>query len=165
MVPPVTRITGFRVAPSEVGVDDTPRVLEKPMEQDMIALSSPRNALSLARFGCGYAATTAIAFVKRTAQALRHRREMMILASVNDHMLADIGLTRGDVNDAFAEPVWRDPTAVLAARVHERRSPRRGVWPPRPRLIASSPSILPPEDAVEDDAGAEGMRPKRANAA
>lgn len=163
MVSLVTRKTGFRVAPSEVGVDDTPRVLEKPMEQDMIALSSSRNALSLARFGRGRAAATAIAFVKRMAQALRHRRDMAILASVNDHMLADIGLTRGDVNDAFAEPVWRDPTAVLAARVHERRIHRRGVWPPR--LVESSPSILPSQDAAEDDAGADDMCHKRAAAA
>ena len=30
---------------------------------------------------------------------------------LDDRMLADIGLTRGDVRDAFSEPVWRDPTA------------------------------------------------------
>ena len=32
----------------------------------------------------------------------------------NDRMLSDIGLTRGDVADAYAEPLWRDPTALLA---------------------------------------------------
>jgi len=131
----------------------------------MIALSPPRNAVTHALLGCGRAAAVAFEGVKRMAQALRHRREMAILASVNDQMLADIGLTRGDVNDAFAEPVWRYPTAVLAARAHERRCYRRGVWPPRPRLVASSPSILPPEDVVEDDSGADAMRPKRADAA
>ena len=142
-----------------------PFAFSKPMEQVMIALSPPRNAVTLALLGCGRAAAAAVACGKRMAQAIRHRRDMAILASVNDRMLADIGLTRGDVNDAFAEPPWRDPTAVLAARVHERRYSRRGVWPPRPRLVKSSPSILPPEDSVEDDPGADDARPKRANAA
>lgn len=131
----------------------------------MIALSPPRNPVTLAFHGCGRAALAAVACAKRMAQVLRHRRDMAILAAVNDHMLADIGLTRGDVNDAFAEPLWRDPTAVLAARAQERRYSRRGVWPPRPRLVKAAPSILPPEDAGEDDAGADGARPKRANAA
>ena len=36
-------------------------------------------------------------------------------------MLADIGLTRSDVADAFSEPVWQDPTALLAERAIERR--------------------------------------------
>ncbi|MEZ5788403.1 MAG: DUF1127 domain-containing protein [Xanthobacteraceae bacterium] len=129
----------------------------------MIALSPPRNAVTLAFYGCGRAAAAAVAGVKRMAQAVRHRRDAAILFSFNDRMLADIGLTRGDVNDAFAEPPWRDPSAVLAARVHARRSSRRGVWPPRPRLVKSSPSILPPEDLGEADP--DDMRAKRANAA
>lgn len=133
----------------------------------MIAQSFPRNAVTLALLGCRRAAAAAVACGKRMAQALRHRRDMAILASVNDHMLADMGLTRGDVNDAFAEPQWRDPTAVLAARVHERRSSRRqGVWPPRPRLVKSAPSIMPPDESMAagaDDAG--NMPAQRANAA
>ena len=40
-------------------------------------------------------------------------------------MLADIGLTRGDLRDAFAEPPWRDPSDVLARRAAERRVSRR----------------------------------------
>jgi hypothetical protein len=40
-------------------------------------------------------------------------------------MLADIGLNRSDVSDAFSEPLWRDPTSLLASRVHERRANRR----------------------------------------
>ena len=36
-------------------------------------------------------------------------------------MLADIGITRADVRDAFSEPFWDDPTALLRERALERR--------------------------------------------
>jgi len=36
------------------------------------------------------------------------------LAALDDHMLADLGLSRTDLNDALSEPLWRDPTALLA---------------------------------------------------
>lgn len=39
-------------------------------------------------------------------------------------MLADIGLTRADVRDAFSAPFWDDPTALLRARAIERRVQR-----------------------------------------
>ena len=39
----------------------------------------------------------------------------------DDRMLADIGLTRRDVREAFSEPIWRDPTDLLAERVAGRR--------------------------------------------
>ena len=48
-----------------------------------------------------------------------------MLTGLDDRMLADIGLTRGDVRDAYSEPVWRDPTAILVSRAHERRINRR----------------------------------------
>ena len=57
-------------------------------------------------------------------QAFKSRRDMQVLASFDDRMLADIGLTRGDLRDAVAQPLWRDPTAVLVTRVRERRSTR-----------------------------------------
>jgi uncharacterized protein YjiS (DUF1127 family) len=59
------------------------------------------------------------------ARAMRHRREAQILARLDAKMLADIGLTQADVRDAFSEPLWRDPTGVLATRISERRSARR----------------------------------------
>ena len=58
-------------------------------------------------------------FAKRLAAAWRHRNDMAVLASLDDRTLADMGLTRADVRDAVAQPLWRDPTAVLA------RSPPR----------------------------------------
>jgi uncharacterized protein YjiS (DUF1127 family) len=65
--------------------------------------------------------------VRSLLQTIKNRRDATILAGMDEHMLADIGLTRGDVRDAFSEPVWRDPTAILVSRAHERRISRRRV--------------------------------------
>jgi uncharacterized protein YjiS (DUF1127 family) len=54
-------------------------------------------------------------------RAYRHRLDAIALAGVDDRALADIGLTRSDVRDAFAEPLWRDPTSLLRSRAGERR--------------------------------------------
>jgi uncharacterized protein YjiS (DUF1127 family) len=54
--------------------------------------------------------------------AVRHRRELSHLASRDDRMLADIGLTRGDLRDACSEPLWHDPTSLLSRRVGHRRA-------------------------------------------
>ncbi len=58
------------------------------------------------------------------ARARRHRREVRVLAGLDSHMLADIGVTRADLRDAFSEPFWEDPTALLRERVGERRASR-----------------------------------------
>jgi uncharacterized protein YjiS (DUF1127 family) len=76
-------------------------------------------------------------------QTIKNRRDATILAGMDEHMLADIGLTRGDVRDAFSEPVWRDPTAILVSRASERRTNRR-----RPNIGLTeksfqAPSIVP----------------------
>jgi uncharacterized protein YjiS (DUF1127 family) len=55
---------------------------------------------------------------------LKNRRDAGRLAGLDDRMLADIGLTRSDLRDAYAEPLWHDPTDVLARRAAERRSGR-----------------------------------------
>lgn len=62
---------------------------------------------------------------KAVVGRLRHRREAVRLAALDDRMLADIGLTRCDLRDAYSEPLWHDPTDVLARRAAERRSSRR----------------------------------------
>ena len=54
--------------------------------------------------------------VWRIVVAIRHRRELAQLSDQDDRMLADIGLTRGDLRAACCEPFWRDPTSVLAPR-------------------------------------------------
>ncbi len=69
-----------------------------------------------------------LAFVTRWlqhfARARRHRREARALAGLDNHMLADIGVTRADLRDAFSEPFWEDPTELLRERVNERRTSR-----------------------------------------
>ncbi len=68
-------------------------------------------------------------WLKRLSEARRHRREAQVLAGLDRRMLADIGITRADVSDAFSEPFWQDPTELLRERANERRSSR----PSRPR--------------------------------
>src|SRR5215813_3884002 len=61
---------------------------------------------------------------RRLAQTWRNRRDAAALAGLDDRMLADLGLTQGDVRDAFAGPLWHDPTNLLRARALERRLSR-----------------------------------------
>jgi uncharacterized protein YjiS (DUF1127 family) len=68
-----------------------------------------------------------LAFARRLAGVFKHRREAKILAGLDAHMLADIGLNRADLRDAFSEPLWRDPTRVLEMRAGQRRAHRRGI--------------------------------------
>lgn len=63
-------------------------------------------------------------WVKGLMVVWQHWRDLEVLASFDDHMLADIGLTRGDLHDAVAEPRWRDPTSLLDLRRHERLARR-----------------------------------------
>ena len=74
-----------------------------------------------------------LAFVTRLlndlARARRHRREAIALAGLDRRLLADIGLNRADVSDAFSEPFWEDPTALLRERAIERRLNRPPVRP------------------------------------
>jgi uncharacterized protein YjiS (DUF1127 family) len=60
-------------------------------------------------------------WLKQFARARRHRRDAAILAGLDRRMLADIGISRSDLQDAFSEPFWNDPTALLQERALERR--------------------------------------------
>jgi len=60
-------------------------------------------------------------WLRSLARARRHRSEAKALAGLDRRMLADIGITRADVRDAFSEPFWEDPTALLRERAIERR--------------------------------------------
>lgn len=89
------------------------------------------------------AAEMAFAAVVRFAASLENRRAASKLAEFDMRMLKDLGLTSSDLRDAFSEPVWRDPTTVLAARVRERR-----VYGRRQRVISvQSPPVAPEIDA------------------
>jgi uncharacterized protein YjiS (DUF1127 family) len=63
--------------------------------------------------------------MRKLARALKNRRRAGMLAGMDDRMLADIGLTRSDLRDAYAEPLWRDPTDMLAGRARDKQRHRR----------------------------------------
>ncbi len=78
---------------------------------------------------------------KCAARLLKNRRNARQMAGMDDRMLADIGLTRSDLRDAYAQPLWRDPTDVLAGRARDKRDQS-----PRPcvdGLPINAPSIAP----------------------
>ncbi len=111
----------------------------------MSALTTPVD--TAARFAPPVAilAATLRRFRRRLVAAWRRRNDITLLASFDDFMLKDIGLTRGDLNDALAEPPWRDATAVLVRRQRERRRAQRAVAV-IPLPAAKAPSLVPDAD-------------------
>lgn len=94
----------------------TPR---QPIET-VISATVPATAPRLT-FGVAY-------LVKRMAKSWgtwKNRRMMTKLVTLDDHMLKDIGLTRGDVRLASALPYSDDPTARLRVLSVERRASER----------------------------------------
>src|SRR6185503_19735632 len=81
--------------------------------------------------------------LRALVQTVKNRRDAAMLTGLDDRMLADIGLTRGDLRDAYSEPVWRDPTAVLVSRAQERRVNRRRPATGLSTKIFEAPSIVP----------------------
>ena len=63
--------------------------------------------------------------LKELAERVKNRRDAFQLADLDDRMLADIGLSRSDLRDAYAGPLWRDPSELLARRAVERRTGHR----------------------------------------
>jgi len=102
------------------------------MESDMSANFPvlPIGAGALARVFASLLALVSY-WLKALARARRHRRDAYMLAGLDRRMLADIGLTRADVTDAFSEPFWEDPTALLRERAIERRVNRAVARKPR----------------------------------
>lgn len=91
------------------------------------------------------------------ARGWKNRRAAATLAGFDDRMLADIGLGRADLNDALSEPVWRDPTAILATRAHERRAHRRRVIDFDGNLMTAPPLV--PEGRERSEAARTLARP------
>jgi uncharacterized protein YjiS (DUF1127 family) len=71
--------------------------------------------------GCASLLALVTYWLKALARARRHRRQAGRLAGLDRRMLADIGIKRADVRDAFSEPFWEDPSALLRERAIERR--------------------------------------------
>jgi uncharacterized protein YjiS (DUF1127 family) len=63
----------------------------------------------------------ALQFAERTVRAWRNRKSVARLGELDDHLLADLGLTRRDVNLALAQPLFSDPSAELRRVAGESR--------------------------------------------
>lgn len=59
--------------------------------------------------------------VGAVARMLEQRRVIAELATFDDRMLQDIGITRSDLRDASAVSLPQDPTRMLVLRATERR--------------------------------------------
>ena len=96
--------------------------MHTPIDDLVLAPAWVRRPLALP-----LAAVAAARWIKRAISGWKRHREMAVLAGADDRMLADIGVTRADLNDAFASRLWDDPTMLLRARALERRLSRSGV--------------------------------------
>jgi len=112
------------------------------MESAMTTISQTRAASQLAQ-AINTIAGSLVVRARQFALLVKNRRDATMLAGLDDRMLADIGLTRGDLRDAYSEPVWSDPTAILVSRAHERRVNRRRVSIGLAEKVFDSPSIVP----------------------
>ena len=63
------------------------------------------------------------------ARVAQGRRDLAMLASLDDRGLADIGLGRHDLRDATAVGFGEDPTTLLAARSRERARAAKNASP------------------------------------
>ncbi len=94
----------------------------------------PIAGAALARGLAGLAAQAA-RFAGAVTQARRNRRAARMLSGLDQHMLADLGINRADLNDAFSGPFWEDPTTLLHERVQERRINRPQLPSRQPRFV------------------------------
>jgi uncharacterized protein YjiS (DUF1127 family) len=97
------------------------------METD-VRITFPLVPIAAAAPAQAFASITAVAagWLKLLARARRNRAQARALANVESRMLADMGITRADLRDAFSEPFWEDPTTLLRERALERRINRQG---------------------------------------
>jgi uncharacterized protein YjiS (DUF1127 family) len=112
------------------------------MEDAMSFYSDTQTPSQFARLVNAAAGIVALR-LREFVQTVKGRHDAAVLASLDDRMLADIGLTRGDLRDAFSEPVWRDPTSILVSRAHERRINRRRLVAGLAETSFNAPSIVP----------------------
>ena len=97
-------------------------------------------SISLVALGSAIAARAA-----QIVRAAKNRHAARMLAKLDDRMLADIGLTRSDLRDAYAVSPWQDPTDMLARRAAERRGSRRRRTAAKP---ATSAPLVSPASAL-----------------
>ena len=100
--------------------------------------------------GAGIAAAIAKTLawgVRQFATRIRNRRDLARLARFDDRLLADIGLTRGDLRGAVCGSLWDDTTLSLRARALEQRLSRNNIEIGL-KLPVSSPPLAPCDDVV-----------------
>jgi uncharacterized protein YjiS (DUF1127 family) len=87
-------------------------------EQAMTIIALTRSTAGMAVDGASGSglAGIALSMLKQLFRAYHNRCVVAALDGFSDQRLADIGLTRGDLRDGFAEPIWRDPTRLMRDR-------------------------------------------------
>lgn len=95
----------------------------------------------------GFATLLGVARVAfRTAESvwtvIRNRRRVRQLGELDDYLLADMGLTRADLREAYSVPIHHDPSLRLAVMVHEHRAPVTESRPRGRRGDGSAPPSL-----------------------
>ncbi len=85
--------------------------------------------------------------VRRLPTTLAHREQLQRLAEYDDHLLADIGVTREDTNAALSAPFWHDPSEELVRRLGELKADRRcrtvvETAPESSRSVVTSPELI-----------------------
>lgn len=90
------------------------------------------------------ALTTLARRVRKLPIALAHRDQLRRLVEYDDHVLADIGFTREDINAALAAPFWSDPSEGLLRRLSELKAdPRcRTVGGTARDIVVTSPELI-----------------------
>ena len=84
-----------------------------------------RTTLALMPASAAPAASGVVATLVRLWTRFQNRRDVARLLELDDHMLKDLGIARGDVFEALSEPVVADPSELLAASAGERRLAER----------------------------------------
>ena len=84
-----------------------------------------KNALVLQPAPAAPAASGIVATLVRLWTRFQNRRDVARLLELDDHMLKDLGIARGDVFEALSEPAVADPSELLAASASERRLAER----------------------------------------
>jgi hypothetical protein len=107
------------------------------MESAMTTFSQTRTASLVAQMVNAVAGSLVVR-ARQLALLVKNRRDATMLAGLDDRMLADI-----DLRDAYSEPVWSDPTAILVSRAQERRVNRRRASIGLAEKVFDSPSIIP----------------------
>ena len=74
----------------------------------------------------GFAPRAIAHLAARVGASWRAYRERRELAGLNDHMLRDLGLSRGDVDAATGGPLWQPVDYALLEAARRRSGPRLG---------------------------------------